>query len=345
MGEASEIQITQHEYGAPVEEDPYANYPEAWKPEPKPALNTAVIQRNGSRITNLHNLPEPLVQAVTRHPHDRVEGRISVSELVQPPQLRKLTIDHRDEIVEDAADRIWSLLGTLLHGVLERNAKGLKNTIAEEELTTEVLGWTVVGHYDLSEMILEGEWLTDWKLTSIWAIKDGIKPEWEQQLNCYAELIRRAGRPVDHLQIVAVGRDWSKSKARYDKDYPQQQVKVFAVPLWPTEEASRFLEERVRLHQEAEKGQYGDCTADERWARQDQWAVMKKGQKRAVRLYDTEASAMRHVGDDKTLTIVPRPGESVRCESYCPVNKWCSQYARMKASEPQKAMAGLKVAS
>lgn len=342
MSHAKEMVEAGMEYGAPCTEGDYqADYPEAWKPKAAPVAKT--ISRNGCKITNVHNLPEPLVRAVTRHPHDHVEGRISVSELVQPPQLRKLSIDHKDEIVEDAADRIWSLLGTLLHGVLERNAQGLKDTVAEEELSTEVLGWKVVGHYDLSEMVLEGEWLTDWKLTSIWATKDGIKPEWEEQLNCYAELIRRAGRSVDHLQIVAVGRDWSKSKARYDSNYPQQQVQVFAVPLWTSEQAGEFMEERVRLHQAAEKGQYGDCTKDERWARQDQWAVMKKGQKRAVRLYDTEESAKRHAGDDKTLAVVPRPGESVRCEAYCPVNKWCRQYAAMNASEPKKL--GLKVAS
>lgn len=342
MSEAKEILVDMERYQP--EPDDYVDYPEAWTPARSESVKSVpvITSGNGSRITNIHNLPQPLVKAVTRHPHVHVEGRISVSELVQPPQLRKLTLDHKNDIIEDAADRIWSLLGTLLHGVLERNAKGLKDTVAEEELTTEILGWQVVGHYDLSEMILEGEWLTDWKLTSIWAIKDGIKPEWEQQLNCYAELIRRAGRPVNQLQIVAVGRDWSKSKARYDPSYPQQQVKLFAVPLWPSEEASAYMEERVRLHQQAEKGIYADCTPDERWARQDQWAVMKKGQKRAVRLYDTEESAKRHVENDSQLSIVPRPGESVRCESYCLVSSWCKQFARMKASEPKRAAAGLR---
>lgn len=336
------------EYGAPVEgsepDESYVtnpdNYPESWKPFIKtPATNG---NGNGPRITNVHNLPEPLVKAVTRHPHERVEGRISVTELIQPPQLRKLSIDHKDEIIEDAGDRIWSLLGTLLHGVLERNARDMENAVVEEALETEVLGWTVVGHYDLSEMILEGEWLTDWKLTSVWAMVDGVKPEWEQQLNCYAELIRRAGRKVDKIQIVAIGRDWSKSKARYDANYPQEQVKVMQVKLWTPEQASAFLEERVRLHQEAEKGHYADCTPDERWARQDQWAVMKKGQKRAVRLYDTAQSAIRHVGKDPLLSVVPRPGESVRCGAYCPVSQFCKQYARMKADVPTRAATGLR---
>lgn len=282
------------------------------------------------QITNLSNLPEPLVRAVTRYPRERIPGRISVTELIQPPQLRALSIAHEGEISEDAGDRIWALLGTLLHGVLERNAKGLKDTIAEEQLETEILGWTVVGHYDLSEMVLDGECLTDWKLTSVWSVKDGVKPEWESQLNSYAQLIRLAGRTVDQLQIVAIGRDWSKNKAKYDPSYPQQQVKVMSVPLWTPEQAKDFLENRVRLHQKAEKGEYEDCTADERWAKPAKWAVIKAGQKKAVKLYDEPQAAKRHVGNDPLLSVVARPGESIRCGAYCSAAPFCRQWKRIQ---------------
>lgn len=281
------------------------------------------------QITNNLNLPEPLVRAVSRHPRRRQPGVISVTELIQPPQIRALTLRHSSELSEDAGDRIWALLGTLLHGVLERNAKGMKDTIAEESLEMEVLGWKVIGHYDLSEMVLDGECLTDWKLTSVWSVKDGIKREWEEQLNCYAELIRRAGRYVDQLQVVAIGRDWSKNKAKFDSSYPQEQVKVLSVPLWTSEQAAEFLETRVRLHQEAEKGSWPDCTPEERWVKA-KFAVMKTGAKKAVRLYDTNAAALTHANNDSALYVQHRPGESVRCESYCAVSGHCEQFKRMK---------------
>lgn len=287
-------------------------------------------------ITNNLNLPEPLVRAVSRHPHERVPGRISVTELIQPPQIRALTLSHAGEINEDAGDRIWALLGTLLHGVLERNAKGLKDTIAEEALEAEVLGWTVVGHYDLSEMLLDGECLTDWKLTSVWSVKDGVKPEWEQQLNCYAQLIRLSGRIVDQLQIVAIGRDWSKAKARYDQSYPQQQVKVLSVPLWSPEQASAFLEDRVALHQKAEQGHYDDCTAEERWAKPAKWAVMKVGQKKAVKLYDEPQAAKRHASQSDAFSVVARPGESIRCSAYCAAAPFCRQWKRIQDESTQQ---------
>lgn len=286
------------------------------------------------KITNQNNLPAPLVRAVSRHPREEAANRISVTELIQPPQIRALSKRHDSELSEDASDRIWSLLGTLLHQALEQNAQGLKNLISEGELATVVFDWTVVGHYDLSEMLLEGELLTDYKLTSVWAVREGVKKEWEAQLNLYAELLRRSARPVTALQLVAIGRDWSLHKARFDSQYPQQQVQIFPVRLWSHEEATEYLENRVRLHQYAawyEK--WPECSEEERWARPTQYALMKKGQKRAVRLYDSESAAERNRG--AAHYIQERPGESVRCASYCHVANFCPQWAKLNQNNKQ----------
>lgn len=280
------------------------------------------------KITNNNSLPEPLVRAVTRHPRESKPDRISVTELIQPPQIRALSRIYDSELSEDASDRLWALLGTLLHSALEQNARGLKNLISEGELLTEVLSWSVVGHYDLSEMLLDGELLTDYKLTSVWAVREGVKKEWEAQLNLYSELLRRSARPVSALQLVAIGRDWSLQKARFDHQYPQQQVQVFPVRLWTPEEATTYLENRVRLHQYAAwYDKWPECSEEERWARPTQWALMKKGQKRAVKLYDSLAGAERNRG--ALHYIQERPGESVRCASYCHVSKHCEQWAKL----------------
>lgn len=278
-------------------------------------------------------MPEPLVRAVSRHPRENLPNQISVTELIQPPQIRGLALLHEHELSEDASDRLWALLGTLLHQALEGHAQGLSNLISEGLLSTEVLGWTVVGHYDLSELLLEGELLTDYKLTSVWSVREGVKPEWEAQLNLYAELLRRSDRPVSRLQLVAIGRDWSQRQAKFDSQYPQQQVRVLDVPLWTQERAIEFLEQRVRLHQEATRGTWPECSPEERWARPTQWALMKKGQKRAVKLYESKHAAEWALA--KNQYIVERPGESVRCESYCAVSKHCKQYAAIQAAKTQ----------
>lgn len=302
------------------------------------------------KITNRLNLPAPLVKAVTRHPRKREPGSISVSELIQPPQLRALTLRHEAELEEDASDRLWALLGTLLHGILEKNAEGMDHVITEQELSIEVLGWKVIGHYDLSEMVLDGETLTDWKLTSVYAMKDKeLKPEWDAQVNCYAELLRRAGRNITRAQIIAIGRDWSKSRAMREADYPQQQVVTKAVEIWPAEVITAFLEERVLLHQVAEEqGIWPECTPVERWARPDLWALMKKNQKKAVKLLEDESVAQKWLseilGGERSHFIQHRPGESIRCAGYCPVSSKCLQWAKLNPTLSDKLEESIKVA-
>lgn len=290
------------------------------------------------RITNNLNLPLPLVKAVTqtRHESDLAPNTIRVSELIQPPQLRALARRHDAEITEDASDRIWSLLGTLLHDILEKNAKGLENHVTEEELSIEVNGWKVVGHYDLIELVLDGEVLTDWKLTSIYALKEreAVKPEWEAQINIYAELLRRVGRPVAKGQIVAIGRDWSKSRAKRERDYPQKQVLIKPVRLWNSETIDNYLKERVQLHENALVfGVWPDCTDEERWAKPDIYALHKKGQKKAVKLFEIEKDAEgwleQILGGQKNYYIDKRKGESTRCAGYCPVSSKCAQWAKL----------------
>jgi hypothetical protein len=305
--------------------------------------------RRTPRLTNNLNLPAPLVSAVTRHPRPDKPNSISVSELIQPPQLRALVRKHADELTEDASDRLWALLGTLLHGVMEQHAQGMKDHTVEEELTTEILGWKVIGHYDLSEMVLDGELLTDWKLTSVYSMKDkDLKPEWDAQINCYAELLRRAGRKVTRAQIVAIGRDWSQSRAHREQDYPQQQVKIKAVELWPSERVTQFMEERVRLHQEAEKGCWPDCTPEERWARPDIWALKKKNQKKAVKLFEDKELAEKWLsqilGGEKSHYIEFRQGESIRCAAYCPAAPKCSQWAKLNPTLSDTLKESIKVA-
>jgi hypothetical protein len=278
------------------------------------------------RITNELNLPAPLIAAVskTRQP---VLGQISVTELINPPQIRALTIKHWDEISEDASERLWAAVGSLMHQMLESHAD-IPRHQAERTLSTVVEGVTVTGTFDL---YYEEGVLTDYKFVSVWTTMNGVKGEWEQQLNLYAHLLRLTGARVETIQIVAIYRDWTKSKA-FDSNYPSAQVQTFTVPLWTNEAAESFLLERVRLHLKAETGEVLPCTPEERWERPTRYAVMKQGQKRAVRVFDTREEAECNI--TKTgLYVEERLGSSVRCESYCMVASFCPQYAKIKAEQ------------
>ena len=278
------------------------------------------------RITNELNLPAPLIAAVSKTRQPNVD-QISVTELISPPQIRALTIKHWEEITEDASERLWAAVGSLMHQMLESHAD-IPRHQAERTLQTEVEGVNVTGTFDL---YYEDGVLTDYKFVSVWTTMNGVKEEWEQQLNLYAYLLRLSGARVETLQIVAIYRDWTKSKS-FDSNYPSTQVQTFTVQLWSSEATENFLLERVRLHMKAEAGEILPCTPEERWERPTRFAVMKQGQKRAVRVFDTREEAEGNV-TRASHYIEERPGSSVRCESYCRVAYFCPQYARMRSEQ------------
>lgn len=273
--------------------------------------------------TNKLSLPQPIVDAIKNDGYTKGDADISVTELLDPPMMRALKIKHEEELTEDVSDRIFSLLGQTVHGILERADK---TGIAERRLVIEVSGWRISGGMD--RFISRDGVLQDYKLTTVWKTKGGkIPEEWAQQLNIYAEMLRQNGDEVKELQIVAIYRDWSKAAAERESDYPQQQIEILSIPLIDSETVLHFITERVKLHQAGEKGTYPSCTKEERWEKDEKWAFMKQGQKRALKLFNTkeEAEEQYKFQDSKTA-IEHRPGVSVRCESYCSVAKFCKFY-------------------
>jgi len=280
-------------------------------------------------ITNRLGLPEPLVNAVRRDPYDSKGSDITVTSLLKPPRAVALEREHREEIVQDASEMLWSLVGQIGHSILERAAV---EGMVERRLFAEVNGWKVSGQADL----IPPDLLIDYKFTTCWSCKNGLKPEWEQQLNALRWLAHRNGIELKSAQIIALYRDWSKLEARRSSDYPQHQVQVFDVPLWPMEKAAAWMMTRVCLHQNAksalESGQaLPECTSEERWEKPAKWAIHKEGRERAVKLHDTESGALAHLATlDKKHRIELRPGEQVRCENYCNAAPWCSFFSELK---------------
>lgn len=271
-------------------------------------------------ITNVNNLPQPLVSAVRRDPYSS-KADISITGLIRPPRMRVLEKRHDAEISVDVSERIWTLLGQSVHAILER--ADTSNHLAEERLSTEVLGWKVSGQVDLYSQ--DGT-IQDYKVTSCYSFLLGDKPEWEQQINAYAWLYRKAGFPVKRAQIVAILRDWVSSKAG-EEGYPKAPVLTVDIDLWADSKVQTWVEERVRLHQEAEDvpdDALPHCTDQERWSRPDTWAVKKEGNKKAYRVFtnpiDAADLAIKH-----GMIVDHRKGENVRCERFCLAAPFCSQ--------------------
>jgi len=278
------------------------------------------------KITNRFDLPAPVVRALTTDDYSRGKSDLSVTQIIDSPRVRLLRKQHDEKIEEDVSDMVWSVLGRAAHKVLEDSDE--EGYTIEERVFAEVEGWRLSGAIDLQKHgnILS---LYDYKVTSVWSVIYG-KSSWETQLNCYAYLLWKAKKQkVGALNIIAILRDWNRRDAG-KPDYPSSPIMEIPIQLWSQDEQQRYVTERVRLHQDAESSMVlGEplplCSAEERWEKQTTYAVRKKANKRALRVFKSmdEANAFLEEG----MVIDERKGESTRCaQDWCRVSQWCEQH-------------------
>ena len=273
-----------------------------------------------SNLTNIHGLPDALVNAVKNDPYTG-GGDISVTKLIDAPRRRTLYKQYKDFVVEDVSERIWSLMGQAVHTVLERAET---TAVVEKRLYAELLGWRVSGQFD--RLTIADGVMQDWKLTTTYKADGDVS--WERQLNLLRWLAHKNGIEVSRLQVVAIFRDWKRAEAVRKPEYPQRNVMVIEVPVWTLEEAEQYALERVALHQKSEAGEEVTCTDDERWYSGTTYALMKEGGKRAKKVEDT-LEALGEIPDGHY--VEERPGSARRCEGYCEVAPFCKQYQQWKA--------------
>jgi len=276
-----------------------------------------------TKLTNKHNLPQSLINAVERHEHKG--GFLSASQTTKSARQFWLKKRHAAEIIEDVSDRIWAIFGTAVHYVFEENTK---SGIAEQYLESKILDRTITGtpdHY-------ENGTIKDYKTVSVWSIiyKSSVK-EWERQLNTYAYLLRVTGHVVNKLEVVALMRDWQRSKAGED-NYPPIQIQVIPVILWTFNEQERYLKACIRILNNAESLKDDElplCTREELWQDNDIWAVKKNGRKSALRVLKSKEDAEQWLKSNGGDFIEYRVGKPKRCD-YCEVSAFCSQYKQIQ---------------
>lgn len=293
------------------------------------------------RVTNPNNLPQPYVDAVSQM-REAQRGRISITELISPPQQRSLMLQMADEIEVTADSRIDLFFGNAVHEYLARFAGA--DALAEETMQYVVDGWTVHGTPDYVDWFgVEDGTLTDWKTTRVRALQYD-RPEWEQQVNLYRWLLYVNGYPVERLVVKAFLKDWDRAQLR-EPSYPRAPICHLDIPVWDIPIAHAFLKERLRLHKQAARGFYPACTPEERWQR-DTWAVTKVGNTRATRVFRSLAEAVQFAESvtehprrwQDWYTVEERKGDPVRCLSFCPVADYCDQFAEERHAVQEAAM-------
>lgn len=287
----------------------------------KPAATFREIREFMKRpaLENELGLPLPLVRAIEHDTYNRGDSDFTTTELLTPPRVLELRRRNSDKIVQDASDLIFSLFGRVMHTILEKAAD--EQYIVEKRYSIEFEGAKISGQIDLYDTHLKV--LQDWKITSRWVAIDGPKEEWVAQQNINRYLLWKNGIEVKKLENVLIYRDWSKIQAAMKSDYPQRQVEIVPIPLWDRPKVEGYLSERIAMHRAARSGELPFCTPVERWTRPTRWALMKKGQKRAIKLFDTEDEANGAVKDGQY--VEERPGEDQRCIHYCDCLPFCAQ--------------------
>lgn len=279
-------------------------------------------------ITNVHGLPESLVRAVTNDPYTNGGADISVTKLIDAPQVRVLGKRYANQITTDVSERIWALLGQAVHTILERAALRTEGMVAEQRLFAEIAGWQLSGQFDV--MALETGVLSDYKVTTVYKLQDTDK--WTQQLNILRWLAAKNDAAVNELEIIAILRDWKKGEAERKESYPQTPIVRVPIPVWDLDETEEFILERITLHQYADKGGRVECTDEDRWYTGDQWAIKKPDGKRALKVLDEEPTEI-----PEGCIVEKRVGEYRRCMSYCEVRDFCPQWAAIKTASEEAA--------
>jgi len=271
------------------------------------------------KITNVHNLPAAIVAAVQADPYAG-GGDISCTRLIDAPQIRVLGSKHKDEITVDVSERVFALMGQAVHTVLERAGLKEEGVIVEQRLFAEVNGWQVSGQVD--RMHIADGTLSDFKMTTVY--KQHGSDSWTRQLNVLRWLAHKNGHRIDKLEVCAIFRDWRKTEAQRNPDYPQAAIQTISVPVWSLEDAEEYITERVYMHQAASRGEDVPCTDEDRWFSGNSYALMKHEAKRA-----TKVSSIRSdfdLADPSEYTVETRAGEYKRCQHYCDVRAFCQQW-------------------
>jgi hypothetical protein len=255
-----------------------------------------------------------------------------------------------------------------VHDKREKKQSHISEYLMEETLSMPQMGFAVTGRPDLyhevkfedlpeeaQEMVpdklrVKGNKIgiiSDWKTAKAysWARKaqDDYKPM-KDQLDLYAMLLRWSGfSPILGYNGITIT-DWSQwGRGIGGSKYPPQAYIHVWHKLSPADDQVQLFADRFQIHREAfalPDEELPVCDREERWTREEGYAVMRVGNKRPTKVFKqdsrdpvgkAEKEAREYIKTkpkESEFSIIHRPGESVRCQS-----RWCLAYQVCSAGQ------------
>ena len=304
------------------------------------------------KIINDLNMPDHAFKAICQR--SRTEppklDYIGVSTLMNAPLPRYLFARYWHQLEQKASESMNAMQGQMGHLLFD---KVETETLTELHLKVEFEGQTIYGIADYYDPKLKV--LGDAKFKQVNAVTAtnirGSK-DLETQLNIYCWMARKMGYDVQHLQGDIYINGWTVYKAYGDSAYPKAPYIKLSIPIWEEAFTANYVSERLKVHDMAairilkELGptnmegiddaelpvlsefmmQIPVCTDEERFMQPTKWAVMRDGQKKAVKLFENMNDAYSFIGlqkDALKLSVTERKGGYMKCLHYCQVRGVC----------------------
>lgn len=284
------------------------------------------------RITNKANLPAPFVR-MAEDKYTITPKRYSVTTLLKPTREILLNRRHNEEIEQDCADMIWLLFGKAVHSILEQYSTGASE-FSEEKLTVELEnGYTVSGIIDLYD--IDQACVVDYKTASTWKVIYKDFSDWRKQGLSYAWLLRKNGFDCKRVVFYAILKDWNRTKAKLDREYPQSPVVKVEFDITEKELSGidKYIRDKIDeliFYEDKPDSELPLCSLEDRWNDGDKYAVMKKGRKTAMRVLDTQSGAEEWKENNAGDYIEVRKGVDKKCIDYCLCSTKCAYYKSLQ---------------
>jgi hypothetical protein len=266
---------------------------------------------------------------------------VTKSSVVQEQALLTAIQNIIDEDSDEAPEVLNDKKFRAIKAMLSNNnfiTEQTKDITTEQRWYMRIGAWIASGQYD--RLDVAKKLLEDYKTTSVYKVRNKDFKDWEQRMNLYRLLGAHNGIEITKLQINALMKDWRRSELKRYDDYPPHKLAVIDLPVWDLMDAHQFATERTMLHYKSASlsdEELPFCTDEERWKKPDVFKAIKPGGKKASFVSEDEEEVNKFIvekgiaGTQYTKTVVR--GQALRCEEYCAVAPFCSQYKA--ESEPE----------